>query len=63
MVNSKSKLTELVELYVEEDGGTENTAVEAMEFKELWSKSMTDESRKNVFKHLKLLCMLAEKCN
>jgi hypothetical protein len=49
--------------YGEEDGGTENTAVEAMQFKELWSKSMTEESRKNVFKHLKLLCMLAEKCN
>lgn len=45
----------------EEIGGNEDTLQEAIQFKEIWKQDMTDQSRKNIFKHLKILCMLAEK--
>ena len=49
--------------YDEGVGGNQVTNAEAFQFKEVWNSNMSDDSRKNVFKHLKLLCMLSEKCN
>ena len=48
--------------YDESNGGNDQTRDQAQVFKDIWKQKMSDESRKNVFKHLKLLCMLAEKC-
>lgn len=48
--------------YDESVGGNQDTNAEAIQFKEIWKSNMSAESRKNVFKHLKLLCMLSEKC-
>ena len=48
--------------YDESVGGDQETNADAIQMKEIWKSDMSDESRKNVFKHLKLLCMLSEKC-
>ena len=48
--------------YNEDNGGNSETHTQAQIFKDIWKKNMSDESRKNIFKHLKLLCMLADKC-
>ena len=48
--------------YDENSGGNNESRDQARVFKDIWKQKMSDESRKNVFKHLKLLCMLADRC-